>query len=180
MNRHVIAWSPLVVILTAAGWLSQGAFPYSEREHTRYSPGDCLRTPIVNPSQLERWEKVPEPEKLVMVTEVGNQHYRLKEWGTRRTVSPQWYAGYDNADFTVLDNQHKWQRIPCPEQGPDPEVASVETSATFVSGSRIIRLPSGTSQLIITEEGGGAGVGASDQLAEFQGNLIHGNVIVEN
>lgn len=97
--------------------------PYATiRSLSLYQPGDCLRTPPVRPMTLERWETPPAFKTLYMISEVGEQKYRLREWGTQRSSIPQWYPGYAEAvPFAILDNAHDWQLVPCPE-----EVASAE------------------------------------------------------
>jgi hypothetical protein len=114
---------PVVVAgVLAFGWLAN-LEPLSARSLSLYKPGDCVRTPIIEASTLERWEEPAPFAQLFMIAEVGDQHYRLREWGGRRGPGLQWYPGYVNEEirFKVLDNRSEWQLVPCPEQGPDPD-----------------------------------------------------------
>lgn len=115
------------------------------RDLAWYRPGDCVRSPIVD-QKSERWERVKEPEELYMISEVGNEHYRMREWGTKRSTFPQWYQGYNAQTFTRVDDRKRFQPIPCPEQGPDPEPSDGEFQQVRFSSdgtvfTQVIRVP---------------------------------------
>lgn len=92
--------------------------PYSTKRYwASYAPGDCVKSVDFNPA-LERWEQQePARQVLLMVTEVGNEAYRVKGWGTRFSNKPQWYPEYESRLFRGIDNRTDYVPVPCPEEG---------------------------------------------------------------
>lgn len=135
--RHVFLSRTLPVLLITAALSLAVIIPMSkairntspaltelnDRNSSIYRPGDCVRNPVEDRTGLERWEPTPGFKTLYMIADVGEHKYRLREWGERRSSTPQWYAGYasEALPFSVLDNTKEWQPVPCPE-----EVASAD------------------------------------------------------
>lgn len=119
MTKGMSFLGVVLVLIIGMGYVaSQGVF--TKRYWATYQPGDCLRTPAQD-ADTERWD-IREPDTILMVAEVGKENYRTREWGRKFSNFPQWYTNYDIRMFAELDRWGMWSPIPCPEQGPDPEV----------------------------------------------------------
>lgn len=127
----------MVILIIASVYVTMKP---SERMASLYRPGDCVQTPVVKHQELEPWEE-QKFSQLFMISEVGEHRYHLREWGTRISSYPQWYVdSYTDLRFALIDDRAQYEPVPCPEQGPDPdldEAVSQYVITTFRNGERI-------------------------------------------
>ena len=157
IHTHAFAIFVLIIVLgcVGIGWQVRP----TARDLAMYRPGDCVQSPVYQVAKLERWEEPPAPRDLVMITEVGDQAYRVRGWGggaiqtnlvsspERDQSYPHWYVehGYETLNFAILDDPKRFMSVPCPEQGPEPE--KIEQAELSTSGT-VFYLTSGATSVI--------------------------------